>query len=51
MLPQADIPSFVNSDTSLSPRDLYQNFKATDAKALVSIQVIAALNIYYGRNS
>ena len=50
MVPQADIPPFVNTATPLSPIDLYRNFKATDAKALVLIQALAALNIYYGGN-
>ena len=48
MLPQADIPNFVKTETPLSPIDLYQKFKATDAKALTSIQAIAALNIHLG---
>ena len=48
MLPQADIPNFVKKETPLSPIDLYQKFKATDAKALTSIQAIAALNIHLG---
>ena len=48
MLPQADIPNFVKAERPLSPIDLYQKFKATDAKALASIQVIAALNIHLG---
>ena len=50
MLPQTGIRSFVNSNTTLSARDFYENFKATDAKALVSIQALAALNIHYGGN-
>ena len=32
----------------LSPIDLHQNFKATDARALVSIQDLTALNIHLG---
>ena len=48
MLPQANIPNFVKKETPLSPIDLYQKFKATDAKALTSIQAIAALNIHLG---
>ena len=48
MAPQAQIPPFIKAQTPLSPIDLYQNFKATDARALVSIQVLAALNIYLG---
>ena len=50
MVPQADILPFANTATPLSPIDLYRNFKATDAKALVSIQALADLNIYYGGN-
>ena len=48
MVPQPQIPSFVKTQTALSPIDLYQKFKATNAK--VSIQALAALNIYYGGN-
>ena len=48
MLPQADIPDFVKTEIPLSPIDLWKKFKATNAKALVSIQAIAALNIHLG---
>ena len=48
MLPQADIPNFVKTETPLSLIDLYQKFKATDAKALTSVQAIAALNMHLG---
>ena len=48
MLPQADIPDFIKTEAPLLPIDLYKKFKATDAKALASIQVIAALNIHLG---
>ena len=48
MVPQAQIPPFIKAQTPLSPIDLYQNFKATDARALVSIQALAALNIHLG---
>ena len=51
MVPQAEIPKFVRTQTALSPIDLYQKFKATDAKALVSIQALAALNMHLGVNS
>ena len=46
MLPQADIPDFVQTETPLSPIDLHKRFKATDAFA--SIQAIAPLNIHLG---
>ena len=48
MVPQAQIPSFVKTETPLSPVDLYQNFKVRDARALVSIQALAALNLHFG---
>ena len=35
IVPQAQIPPFVKTQTPLSLIDLYQNFKVTDAKALV----------------
>ena len=50
MVPQAQIPPFVKTQTPLSPIDLYQNFKATDTRALVSIQALATLNIQFGRD-
>ena len=48
MLPQADIPDFVKTEMLLSPIEPYKKFKATDAKALVSLQPIVALNIHLG---
>ena len=48
MLLQADIPDFVKTEMPLSPIDLYKKFKAKDAKALASVQAIAALNIHLG---
>ena len=48
MLPQADIPDFVKTETPLSPIDLYKKFKATEAKVLASIQALVALNIHLG---
>ena len=48
MLPQANITDFVKTETPLSPIALYKKFKATDIKALASIQAIAVLNIHLG---
>ena len=50
MVPQAKISEFVRTQTALSPIDLYLKFKPADAKALVSIQDLAALNIHLGRH-
>ena len=48
MLPQPKIPDFVRTQKALSPIDLYKKFSSTNAKALVSIQALAALNFYIG---
>ena len=48
MLPQPRIPDFVRTQIALSPIDLYKKFSSTNAKALVSIQALAALNFYIG---
>ena len=48
MLPQADIPDFVKTEMLLPPIELYKKFKATEAKALVSMQAIVVLNIHLG---
>ena len=45
---QIDVPDFIKTDMPLSPINLYNKFKATNAKALVSMQGLAALNIYLG---
>ena len=50
MVPQAEIPKFIRTQTELSPIDLHQKFKAIDAKALVSIQALPALNIFLWGN-
>ena len=49
-IPQVKTPHFLKTDIPISPIDLYKNFSGTDAKALTSIQVLAALSIHFGRN-
>ena len=46
ILPQPKIPDFVRTQIALSPIDLCKKFSSTNAKALVSIQALAALNFY-----
>ena len=41
---------FLRTDMPISPVDLYKKFSGTDAKTLVSIHALAALNIHFGRN-
>ena len=45
LLPQVDIPDFVKTNMPLSSIHLYQKFKATNSKALVSLQAIAPLSL------
>ena len=49
-VPQVNRPIFLKSETILSPPDLYKKFARTDAKGLVSLRALVALNIYFGGN-
>ena len=49
-IPQVKTPPFLKTDIPISPIDLFKKFAGTDAKALVSIQGLAALNIHFGGN-
>ena len=49
-IPQVKLPFFLKTDMPISPVDLYKKFAGTDAKALVSIHALAALNIHFGGN-
>ena len=44
------MPPFLKSDIPISPIDLYKKFAGTDAKELVTIHGLAALNIHLGEN-
>ena len=47
-IPQVKLPFFLKTDMPISPVDLYKKITGIDAKALVSIHALAALNIYFG---
>ena len=49
-VPQVDKPTFLRTETLFSPPDLYKKFAGTDAKGLVSLHALAALNIYFGES-
>ena len=49
-IPKVDLPYFLKADMPISLVDLYKKFPGTDAKALVSIHALAALNIHFGGN-
>ena len=48
VLLKAEIPYFIKTNKVISTNQLYEKFSRTDARRLVSIQALAALNIYYG---
>ena len=48
IIPTPDVPSFIKIDEIISPNQLYEKFRGSDAKGLVSVQVLAALDIYLG---
>ena len=49
-MPQVKIPCFLKTEIPISRIDLYKKLAGSDAKALASIQGLAALNIHFGRN-
>ena len=49
-VPHVDQQIFLRTKTFLPPPDLYKKFAGTDAKGLVSLHALAALNIYFGGN-
>ena len=49
-IPKVNLPYFLKTDIPISPVDLHKKFAGTDAKALVSIYALAALNIHFGGN-
>ena len=49
-IPQVKTPPFLKTDIPISPIDLFKKFAGTDAKALVSIQGLTALNDHFGGN-
>ena len=45
IIPKPDTQKFIKTDKIISPNQLYEKFRGTDAKGLVSVQVLTALNI------
>ena len=48
VVPKPEIPYFIKTNNVISTNQLYEKISSTDAQALVSIQALAALNMYYG---
>ena len=49
-VPHVNMPIFLKTEMPLLPFHLYKKFVGTDAKGLVSLHGLAALNIYLGGN-
>ena len=49
-IPQVKTLHFLKIDLPILRIDLYKHFAGTDAKALTSVQALAALNIHFGGN-
>ena len=47
-VPRAEIPSFIESQDVLSPRDLYESFVGRDKQGVTSVQFLAAFNRFLG---
>ena len=47
-IPKFSLSFFLKNNMPISPVDLYKKFVGTDAKGLVSIHALAALNIHFG---
>ena len=45
---KSEIPYFIKTNKTISTNQLYGKFSNTDARGLVLIQALTALNIYYG---
>ena len=48
IIPKPDMPKFIKTDEIISPNQLYKILRGTDAKGLISVQLLAALNIHLG---
>ena len=45
IIPKPDTRKFIKIDEIISTNQLHKRFRGTDAKGLISVQVLAALNI------
>ena len=48
IVPQGDIPSFINTADNISPNNLFKKFGTTDARRLVLVQPSFSFNRYLG---
>ena len=50
-VPRVPIPSFIDTNDVLSPRDLYESYVGRDMRGLFSLQFLAAFNRFLGGES
>ena len=50
VVPQGNIPSFINTMDVILPNDLYTKFGATDVRGLVLVQSLTSFNRYLGNS-
>ena len=48
IIPKPEIPPFIRTQEVISPNQLYKTFYGTDARGLVSVEMLAGLNIFLG---
>ena len=46
-----EMPYFIKTDKIISTNQLFEKFSSSDARGLVSVQALAALNTYLGGNA
>ena len=51
VVPKPEIPYFIKTDKIISTDQLFEKFSSSDARGLVSVQALAALNTYLGGNA
>ena len=49
IIPKPKIPNFIKTEEVISPNQLFEKFKSSDARGLVSFQALAALSIFFWR--
>ena len=48
VVPQDDIPNFIQATVIISSSDLYNKFKYSDTRGLVSVKFLASFHMYLG---
>ena len=48
IIPKPAIPEFIKTDEVITPTQLFEKFKASDSRVLVSLQALAALALFLG---